>query len=241
MFPNLTTDEVMELAAKVGKRVAREYPGIEADDIASEALRQLVDKAESLNCDDEPYIYKVLYNDGVRYAAKERYDYMISTSKYVYQPKEVRALLEEAYWVPSMWDVPSAKDDWMTATVSGATVGVSLIDIQEAWKNLKPDHADTLLRKFRDDLEVADRKSVTRAVDALTRFMNYRANRPTDHEGPGAREAMSNAAAQFVTASEGGHEAASFNADSLDRVQGLRVKEPSAPAGTYYDWGKAIA
>src|SRR5689334_22674890 len=111
MFPSTTTDEVLEIAATVGRRTAREIPGLEAEDITAEAVTRLVAKADKLGDPEPGYIYRVLERDAHQYASKERYDYLIGTSEYLYRPREVTALLKEAYWDPTMWDVPSAKDD----------------------------------------------------------------------------------------------------------------------------------
>jgi DNA-directed RNA polymerase specialized sigma24 family protein len=228
----------MGLADRVGRRVANEFPGLEAEDIASEALVRLAERAEKLPTDDEGYVYRVLYREAVRYAAKERYDHMMGTATFVYTPREVRALLQEAYFDPAAWDVPTAKDDYLTATVTKDTLGVSLMDLHEAWKKLKASYREILLRRFRDDEEVKDTKAVTRAVEALTWNINRRVNRSGyAHEGPGTRQVMSNAEARYVTHMEAGCDFETFQKDAVHELDALRTKEPLAPAGTYYDWG----
>lgn len=242
MFPNLTTNEVVAIANKVGRRVAGEYPGIDADDIASAALLELARKAASLKSGDEAYVYKVIYNDAIRYAAKKRYDEMLATATFIYRPKEVRALLSEAYFDPTMWDVPTAKDDYLLATISQETIGISLIDLQEAWGRLKAAYRDVLIRRFREEDKSVPAMQVTRAIEALTRYMNSKSNRVyTDHGGPGGRQAMSNSRAQYVTSSDAGHEQETFRRDAVSELHSIRSNEPAEPAGTFYDWTKEVA
>lgn len=239
MFPNLTTDDVMELARKVGVRVARDFPGTEADDITAAALTELAAKAKSLRTDDPGYIYKVLEGDAIQYATKERYDYMLLTAQYIYTPREVRALLTEAFFDPTMWDTPSAKDDRLSAAVSGRTIVASLLDIKDALAKVPARHREAILTYFRDGEQTANRMQVTRAVDSLTRFMNRALNLPIkDGEGPGTRRAMSNAEGQAAATNDMERSSDPFRRDAVNNYQSIREYEPSAPAGTHFNWAK---
>lgn len=199
MFGTVSVEEAMEMAESIGRSVAREYPGIDAEDLSSEALVVLMEKADRLKGKDGGYIHTVLMEAATSYAAKERYQYMVGTSSYVYRPSEVRALLAGAYWRPDSWDVPSSKDDHLSASISKDTIFVSVLDIQAAWTRLSRNHADTLTRVFRDGHDPDYRVDVTRAIDALTRALNWRVNRPSDYEG---RKVMSNGEAQYMTGND---------------------------------------
>lgn len=197
MFGKVSAEKAIEMAEAIGRSVAREYPGVEAEDLSSEALVVLMEKYPLLVGKDAGYIHRVLMEAATSHAAKERYEYMLGTSAYIYRPSEVRALLKEVYWSPDLWEVPSGKDDYLSATVSADTVFVSVLDIQQAWSSLKRAYTDVLTRVFRDGHEPGHSQEVTRAIDALTRQLNWRVNRGRDHEG--SRTAMSNARAQYVT------------------------------------------
>lgn len=241
MFPNLTTDEVTELANKVGVRVARDFPGVEPDDIAAEALFEISKKAKSLKTDDPGYIYKVMEGDARRYASKERYDYMLLTAQYIYTPREVRALLAEAFFDPAMWDAPSAKDDRLSATVSGKTIVASLMDIKDALAKMPARHRDTIVSYFRNGEEQPNKMRVTRAVDSLTRFMNRALNvAPEGQEGPGTRRVMSNAEGQMAISKDLEATRDPFRRDAVSNFQSIREYEPADPPGTHFNWDKEM-
>lgn len=196
--------DLVFIASQVGDRVAREFPGIESEDVAQEVIARIFENHNFPEAFDPDYLYMAMYKEGKAYALKERYDYILSTSQYLYRPDEVRALLEEVYFQPSSQDVPTAKDDRVSADISSGTVFASLLDIQEAWKKIPRNHSDILLRKYADGEAIEDTKAVTRAIDALTRAMNIHINRSGDeHVGPGSRRAMSNAESQFATRNQG--------------------------------------
>jgi len=202
MFETVSVEEFMDMARRAGESVARTFPGMDAEDLSSEALTAIMENAWSVKGKDRDYIYKALEAAAERFALKARYDYMLATSTYVYRPAEVRALLKEFYWNQDEWDVPSGPDDRLSASISKDTVFVSVMDIQAAWKTLSSNHIDVLIRVFRDGDESVHSQYVTRAVDALTRALNWQVNRPaTDHKGPGARKAMSNSQARHLTGS----------------------------------------
>lgn len=199
MFENLTTEEVIQMASKVGRRVARRFPGVEADDIASAALTELVRTKDQIKEPTEGNVYKILEKFGIRYADKERYDYIVNSSQYVYTPREVRALLKEAYFVEEMWNTPSGRDDRLSATIEQDVVVVSLLDVEEALGQTSGRYRDVVTRAFYMGEEV-DSKELTRAVDDVTKHLNRHINRSKyGHEGPGARRAITNAHSQYLT------------------------------------------
>ncbi|QFG25468.1 sigma-70 family RNA polymerase sigma factor [Actinomadura sp. WMMB 499] len=239
MFDNVATDELVQMAKRAGYRVAREYPGIEAEDIAYEALTRLYERAERLKAATADYLYRVLEGEGVKYAAKERYDYILFSSQYVYTPREVRAVLEHVYYDPTARDVPTQKDDWLSAEIGKGTVGISLVDVDVAMEKIKPEYRKVLERRFLHGDTVTDTKAVTRAVDSLTQVVNrlvYRKGLSDD--GPGSRTAMSNAKAQYVTRAESGHETNAYEPDAVRKLQTERSQERSDPPGTHFNWSK---
>jgi hypothetical protein len=200
LFETLSDERVMEMATRVGQQLARGYAGIDPEDITGAILVHVAEKAPRMKSEDEDYVYRAMRMAGIQYAAKERYDYIINSSQYVYTPSEVRALLKEAYYVEDMWTTPSAHDDRLSATVSKETVVVSLLDIKTAMDLVSAAHRDVLENVFGRKEEPVNKMQVTRAVDDLTRQLNRHVNRPiSDHEGPGASRVINNAHAQYVT------------------------------------------
>jgi DNA-directed RNA polymerase specialized sigma24 family protein len=193
----MTTDEIRGLADKAGRQIAREYPGIDAEDVAQAALLGLYEDKPKRK--EPAYIYKILLRHARIFAAKERYSYVVGTSNYLYRTKEVRKILEHAYFQSSAHEVPAGADDRLSAEVGGDSIFVSVLDIDEAWKKLSKAQSTALTRKFANGEDV-ESKSVWRAVEALTRHLNGHVNQGIEaHEGPGSRKAISNAEAQFVT------------------------------------------
>ena len=238
MFPKVSAEKVQELARKVGRRVAAEYPGVDAEDIASEAVTRLMAKAHRIEDPTAGYVYRVLERDARAYAASVRYDYIVSTSQYVYTPREIKALLAEVYYNPGCWDVPSAHDDLLSGEIDIRTVGVSLMDIRAAMEQISPEHREALDRRFGAGEDV-HRQRVTRAVEALTRVINRHAARVSsgrNHEGPGSRKAMSNSEAQYVTRAEMNGDRRREK-DPIKELERIRSRD-CAPAGTYFDWNK---
>ncbi|MFC9974326.1 hypothetical protein ACFVH6_25825 [Spirillospora sp. NPDC127200] len=233
MTPNVSTDQAMEMAAKVGRRIARDYPGVEADDIASAALLALAERVDILPADHGAgYVYKLLEKAGRTHAAQERYERVIGTSQYIYTPQEVRALLQEAYYDPSAWDTPSRKDDWLSAEISEGTVGISLMDIKSAMDRISPQQREVLNARFGRGEEISERYKVARAIDALTRCLNYITNH---YNAKPRQKPVSTARAQHLT-DAGSHHEGRAKADALTEYQRLQNTTASAPAGTYFDW-----
>lgn len=237
MYPSVTTEEVTELATRIGRKVASEYPGVEATDISAEALTRLLENPVRLDDPPAGYIYRVLDRYARAYAAKVRYDRVISTSQYVYTPKEIRALLAEVYYDPAAWDVPTAKDDWLCAEITKGTVGISLIDLQVALDRIKPEYRKTIEDRFARGDESLHSQKVSRAVDALTRAVNRIVGKNGNLNGQG-RRAMSNEKAIAVTQVQMDQVfPISDEADAVQRLQGVR-KHESDPPGTHFDWAK---
>jgi DNA-directed RNA polymerase specialized sigma24 family protein len=200
MFENLSTEKVMKMATRVGRQIAHGYSGIDAEDITGAILVHIAEKAPKMKSDDEDYVYRAMRMAGLRYAARERYAYIINSSQYIYTPSEVRALLKEAYFVEEMWQAPVGFDDRLSATVSRETVMVSLLDIQSAMDKLPPRHRDVIESTYGLNEEPANKMQVTRAIEDLTRHLNRHVNLPrSEHEGPGSRTSLSNAQAQYLT------------------------------------------
>lgn len=235
MIGDLTDEEVLALAQKAGRRIASKYPATDADDIAGEALGELYRKAGKLAETSSGYVYRVLERAGARWAAKQRYEEQVRTSQYVYTALDVRTLLENAFFNPEAWDVPTSRDsnaDW----IETGTIGISLIDMQLAFERLTAGQKDLLIRRFFHHEDVEDRKAVSRAVARLTVGMNKLIFAHA-REASG-RRARSNHAAQALTSAESEHESRRHGADGLRVLQRERQQEKSDPPGTHFDWDK---
>jgi hypothetical protein len=176
--------------------MARRWPGIEAEDMAQEAVTALVERPEILEDFPENIGLVTAFMGRVagKYASRERYDFTVRSARYLYTPAEIRGLLEHAYWDQSLREtsVPTGPDD-RTSLVVWENVCIALWDIDAALESLNPMDRIRLTLRFRDGVGYpndAARKAVDRAIDTLTQRVNERINRPpVDHEGPGSRKA----------------------------------------------------
>lgn len=159
----------------ISRTIAREYDGIDAEDIAQEIYLYAVANSASISKTTEKQagIDALLERAGRIYAEKERQAYMFHSSTWVYTPKEVRALFEEAFFEQSMWENAPQKDDG--TKISANNVVVFLWDMSQALDSLS--HEDQLVihkrfeygEEYEDD---AERKRCNRAIDKVTRYLN---------------------------------------------------------------------
>lgn len=172
-----------EMAQNVGRSVARQWPGVDAQDCAQEALTRLLESPTFLDRhqDNEPLLKSFMRRAATKYASNERYEYTLRTAQYLYTPKEVRGLLEHAYWDESIREtnVPSGPET-KTQLLAFENVCVAVWDLDAAMERLSPDDYWRLERRFRQDQDYptdAARKATDRAVDKLTMLLNERVNR----------------------------------------------------------------
>ncbi|MEU7096035.1 hypothetical protein [Kitasatospora aureofaciens] len=185
---------VKDLAQRVGRNYARQWPGIDADDISGEILLRLVESPAILNdFKEKPAVLTSIMGKIARsYCSAERYFFTVSSARYLYTPKEIRGFLTHAYWDESLREtsVPTGPED-RTALLTWQNVCIALWDIDSAFSTLSAVDRARLTLRFRDGQEYATdaaRKAVDRAIDTLTQRVNERINRvPIDHDGPGSR------------------------------------------------------
>lgn len=241
-FENHSEVELLALARTVGRRVARKWPGADHEDLAQEALLRLYEKVDKLFDKETRYLYRVMERAAMSYASKERYDYMVNTSAYVYTSKEVRAMLETVYFDPEAWDTPSQKDDPTKDWIEQGTIGVSLIDMKTAFEKIsKVDRGALEERYFFQQGQAggdAERKAVQRATDNLTKFMNW-GKEQNEAEGHVSRTVLSNEKSQTLTAMESGHESYKnqHEVDAVDKLQKEYADFGLRP-GEGYDFNK---
>lgn len=185
---------IHDLAQRVGRNMARKWPGIEAEDMAQEALTALLEHSELLADfpDNIALLTSFMGRAAGKYASRERYDFTLRTSQYLYTPAEVRGLLTHAYWDVSLREttVPTGPDD-RTSLVVWENICIALWDLDAAFGTLPAMDQARLITRFRDEAEYsssAARVAVDRAIDKLTQRVNERINRsPEAHSGTGSR------------------------------------------------------
>jgi hypothetical protein len=122
-----------------------------------------------------------------KYASDERYEFMLHTAQYIYTPKEVRRLLE-GFWNEDARSVPSGDDDQINPSTDTAT---GYLDVEAAMQDMPNEDVWRLKRRYSEGEDYptpAARKAAERAVDRLTRLMNYRANGSGPERGVSPKE-----------------------------------------------------
>ncbi len=183
-----------KLADQVAKKVAIEYPGIEADDIRQEILLHVVEKEAVYEGAEyvDGQLRKNFRQVAVSFAGRERYTYIYHSAKYVYTSSEVRQLFEGAFFQPEMWEKAPTKDDGVSITAGG--VVVALWDLDRAYSTLSVLDAEVIAKKYErgESLTSAESMRLSRAVDKIVRVLNNsvvkRGQEEAAYAGPGRRK-----------------------------------------------------
>ncbi|MFI6319729.1 hypothetical protein ACIBG8_19500 [Nonomuraea sp. NPDC050556] len=206
---------LLDQAASVGRRFARQYPSIDADDIAAEITRYALDnwgsferamaRAREYGKQPKDTLRFFLSQRASTYCGAEHYAYIVNTSHVIYTPKEVRAILRETYFNPDTWDTPS-KDTQLGQALELRSVWANHADIKAALARVSAKAHDIILAAYGPidlGLPTPDKRRVSDAIDVLTRELNRHLNTlGNKHQGPGSRRAMSNAEANYLTNSQ---------------------------------------
>lgn len=196
-----TTFRILEPDVRTAaKSVARDWPGVIDEDEAEQEIWAVLlesNKTTNVVCEmDRPNRIDTLKLYGHRVAARYRDDYEFFSGNYHYCTDHVRRLLEA--------DFLSFRSD-----KPGSITHTEWVDMTAGMERLRGKNAsyaflieDVFVRGAK--LETgAERKQLTRAVDALTVEMNRHFNsQQLNHtEGPGTRQVISNEEAQRKTRS----------------------------------------
>ncbi|MFI9591021.1 hypothetical protein [Nonomuraea sp. NPDC052265] len=215
----MITDLVIETAESVGRKVARDWPFLDVEDITQHVLLEACTRADDYNGMPPDELWSFLTRKAVAYCARERNDYVYRTARYLYTPEEVRVLLTLAVESVGVEGDAPTKDGYVSAPDRG-NVCVSLWDLSQALDGIPERWRRILMRRAECDgfdseqrrklveagwepLSESEQRTARRATERLAEVLNRVVNRlPGDHDGPGARKAMPNARAQAVTHDE---------------------------------------
>jgi len=192
----------IDMAKAIARTVARSYAGIDADDIEQAIVTKCAENEGTfVRMGYGPAAMGNIFKRyGNEYANAERLSAYNFNSEYHYTVAEVRTLCQrmlfdrEAF-LASFEDIPelmSRFDDIMCR----------VMDVQAAFNNASDADKELIRTKFLTDTDLtpAKARATHRAVDRLTLAINKgRSARRGDHDGPGARKAMSNAQAQAMS------------------------------------------
>lgn len=193
----VTLQELMSMADDAARLAARNYTGIEADDIQSAIMEKVCRQPHRIerHLEHKGWLWSVFYSEAILYCNEQVRNFMHYSGEYFYTPQEVRDLLKRAY--------DGDVDLEEVINISEATI--SAWDLYIAFNRLGFRDKDLIVRKLqlREKLSEADRRAYYRATEHLARILNRgledASKARVEHDGPGAREVLSNAAAQRRT------------------------------------------
>ncbi|MEV7589707.1 hypothetical protein AB0O42_05480 [Streptomyces sp. NPDC089922] len=163
-----------KIAESVARRIADEYPGIEAEDIRQQILLHVLEKRGTYENADYPdgQLRNNFRKIGVSYAGRERYAFIYHSAEYVYTSPEVRQLFERAFFQPEMWERAPTKDDGVSVAAGG--IVVALWDLDRAYGALPPVDAAVIAKRYErgEALTPAETMRLSRAIDKVTRSLN---------------------------------------------------------------------
>ncbi|MEV5079261.1 hypothetical protein AB0K74_10650 [Streptomyces sp. NPDC056159] len=187
-----------KIADSVARKVAEDYPGIDAEDIRQEILLHVVERTRTYEATDYPtgQLRKNFRQVATAYAGRERHAYIYHSAEYVYTSSEIRRLFEDAFFQPEMWENPPTKDDGVSVTSGG--VVVALWDLDRAYSALPAADAVVIAKRYEqgEPLSSAEQMRLSRAIDKIVRFLNNsvvkRQNEAKTHDGPSLRPVTTN-------------------------------------------------
>lgn len=170
-------ERFQKIAPRVARKTAHDFPGVDAEDIEQEIY---------LHIAENPSVYKrgaghsdeqvagIMKGPARKYAGKERYAFIHFSAEWIYTPKEVRALFEEAFFTTDLWSQMPQKDDGVT--INAKNVVVCLWDLSNAFDSLTPDEQAIVSKRYEygEELTVNERKELQRAIDKVTMRLNGR-------------------------------------------------------------------
>jgi len=163
-----------KIADSVARKVAEEYPGIDAEDIRQEILLHVMEKKNVYESTDYPdgQLRKNFRQVAVSYAGRERYAYIYHSAEYVYTSSEIRQLFEKAFFQPELWETAPTKDDGVSVAAGG--VVVALWDLDRAYSALPVLDAEVIAKRYErgEPLSSAETMRLSRAIDKIVRTLN---------------------------------------------------------------------
>jgi hypothetical protein len=200
---------IMDHARQAAGKVARNYPGIDSEDIEQSIYTKFLEKETSLARANygAGALYNLFVKWGTEYANDERVSSMHFSSQYHYTAKEIRTLCGEALFDREafMRRVDNRDEEF---ALDPEEIIARALDLQAAFEYLPDAHKAVLHKRFvlNEPLNGTERKEMTRAIDRLAITVNIsRSKRRTDHDGPGSRKVINNAAAQAANARNNGY------------------------------------
>ncbi|MFI6685346.1 hypothetical protein [Streptomyces sp. NPDC050485] len=186
--------EIINTSRRVASKLQRENPYCEADDISQFILLKYWESRHRFDSYEPAVLYTIFRGIGVEHCKAERLHYTYNTAEWIYTPKEVRNVLQHAYYREEARElIPNRKDDLLRVAGDPGSVALSIWDIDEAMSSLSDAHQAAIERAFLHEEKPphgsAEHKQLQRAIDRLTERLNSK----TDQRGRERAAAQGNA------------------------------------------------
>lgn len=192
-----------QLAGQAARRVARDYPGVEPDDIEQAIYVKALENADSFaRLNYGPHaLFVTFIKYGTSYANDERVSALHFSDQYHYTAREVRTLCGAALFDREAFLAHVEQTGGMIGSDPEEVIARTL-DLQHAYDSLPERQREMVRTSFlgTTTLSGAQRKEVTRIINRLTVNINVsRSKGRSNHTGIGARKVISNSEAQSLT------------------------------------------
>lgn len=196
----ITLHELMSMAEDAARLAARQYVGIEWEDIQSAIMEIVCSKPHRFerHLEHKGWLWSVFYAEAIAYCNVQVRSYMHYSGEYFYTPAEVRELLQRAY----------DSDVDLNEVIHITEAAISVWDLARAFDQLAFREKDLIVRKLqlKERLSATDRKGYYRATEKLADILNRgiadASRARMGHEGPGGRKVVTNAQAMRLTGEE---------------------------------------
>lgn len=205
---------------KAARQVAADYGGrFDADDIAQAIIMDMMTNPTRYNKIGGSLFFEILKRAGKRFCVEESAHFLVFASQYTYSTEDVKALLPQ-YYTAEVWpnglsqpllddyetveEFQDELEEWNNAT----QLVIDMMDIDFALDKISLAQRKVVEKKYRDGQRLESKYERNKHSEAV-RFLAYHVNsRATarmkggNHEGPGARQVISNAQSIAVTANQ---------------------------------------
>lgn len=189
---------------KVASFVVKDFPNTSVEDLTQDLWVFILENRSLKHPDDVGSSY-VLTQVAKTAAFKLRTQHLQVSVQYAYRPSDVKKILESVYH-PEMW---FSGISYVPADAKSINQDDQLVvngDVASAVERLPEQYKKAILERYRFSIipesQSAEYRKLNRAITKLTELLNsYKPKK--DHEGPGARKAISNATARHILGTQG--------------------------------------
>lgn len=218
---NVNPADVRDEIYRAARQAANAYGGkFDADDIAQAISLDILANPTRYRSIRGALFMVILRRAGIRYCAEESARYLAFSEQYIYSAEEVKQLLGQ-YYKSESWpnglgqpvirdeetftDYRDRLEEWNNST----KLVIDMLDIEYAVSKVSEAQRRVIVKRYRDRERLANKYEVNKHAEAI-KFLTFHINQRMinrvvgdGHEGPGARQVMSNALARTLTATGG--------------------------------------